>query len=71
MNSIKKNFNKIHSIRGIARIDGKTTIATAAEMCDTILQNYGQKIQDGSMHREVAWKTTKINFQKYKQKLER
>ena len=66
-----ENFNKIHSIRGFARIDDKTTIATAAEMCDRILQNYGQKTQDGSMRREAAWKTSKINFQKYKEKAER
>ena len=69
--SIMKSFNKIHSIRGFARIDDKTTIATAAEMCDRILQNYGQKTQDGSMRREAAWKTSKINFQKYKEKAER
>ena len=66
--SIMENFNKIHSIRGIARIDDKTTIATAAEMCDRILKNYGQKIQDGSMRREAAWKTSKINFRNYKKK---
>jgi len=71
MKSIRKNFSKIQSIRGFARIDNKTTIATAAEMCDALLRNYGQKIQDGSMQRKVAWKTTKINFQRYKQKLER
>ena len=69
--SIMKSFNKIHSIRGFARIDDKTTIATAAEMCDRILQNYVQKIQDGSVRREAAWKASKINFRKYKEKAER